>query len=303
MKKVAILLSTYNGERYIEEQIESLLKQTYQNIEIYIRDDGSTDNTVAVLEQYRGMEHVHLFTGEGNLGYPQGFFALLDMNIEADYFGFCDQDDVWYPDKIERAVNALDAKGQDKPVLFYAACDYCDENLNFIKPSPKFSFQPEFRNSLFTCLALGYTMVMNKPAKELVTKRRAKKHLNKDEWMGMELSAFGELIYDSKPCAKYRRNPGSFSITRDNNFFSIQMERFKLYFRGDGFKQIHEWHEEFYEEFADELSPEKRKELEFFINKKYNIIRNLKKVCYPHRLRYSWGDELLVRIMFLFGQI
>ena len=106
MEKVNILLSTYNGEKFIKQQIESLLAQTYENIAIHVRDDGSTDGTIGLLNQYSGNPKVHLYFGD-NLGYRKSFAWLLSNCCDADFYAYCDQDDVWMPDKISRAVLAL----------------------------------------------------------------------------------------------------------------------------------------------------------------------------------------------------
>ena len=112
-KKVAIIMSTYNGEKYIKEQLDSLFNHTYKNIEIYVRDDGSKDKTVEILREYEKNGKIHLFVKE-NKGFIKSFFECLSFCDDADYYSFCDQDDVWYEDKVERAVNALNSMNQEK---------------------------------------------------------------------------------------------------------------------------------------------------------------------------------------------
>ena len=109
---VHILLASYNGGKYIREQLDSLLAQTYPNISIYIRDDGSTDNTVSIIQDYiagntSSKKIVLLENGGVNLGCPASFYQILKECPPADYYAFCDQDDIWYPDKIKRAVKKL----------------------------------------------------------------------------------------------------------------------------------------------------------------------------------------------------
>lgn len=141
---VAILLSTYNGEKYIKEQMDSLLAQTYPNIKIYIRDDCSTDNTLEILKTYED-DRIVLIEGEKNLGYPGGFYELLRRCDEEDFYSFCDQYDVWLPEKIERAVDKLKDMNEATPNLYYAGYDFYDSQLNYIKPCPKIKHNPEFR--------------------------------------------------------------------------------------------------------------------------------------------------------------
>ena len=104
--KVIVLMSTYNGEQYIKEQIESILNQTYSNMELYIRDDGSKDQTVAILKKYEQDGKLHFSQGK-NMGFINSFFEVMRTSGEADYYAWCDQDDVWLPEKIERAVKEL----------------------------------------------------------------------------------------------------------------------------------------------------------------------------------------------------
>lgn len=125
-KKVVILMSTYNGEKYIEEQLESLLNQTYSDIKIFIRDDGSKDRTKEIIKQFlQKSKNIFLIEGE-NIGFINSFFELLNISDTADYYAYCDQDDVWMEDKIERAVKFLEKSDSNKPVLYFSNSDYYD---------------------------------------------------------------------------------------------------------------------------------------------------------------------------------
>lgn len=108
MEQIQVLMSTYNGEKYLKVQLDSLLKQTWQNVQILIRDDGSTDRTVEILEKYaKEHENISFYAGS-NLGVIQSFFHLLrHSSQEAEYYAFADQDDYWMPEKLERAVTML----------------------------------------------------------------------------------------------------------------------------------------------------------------------------------------------------
>ena len=117
-KKVAVLISTYNGEKYIKEQIDSILNQTYKNIEIVIRDDGSSDSTIEIIKEYQ-KKHSNIILKEGtNVGFIKSFFQLLGL-ADSDYYAYCDQDDVWMENKIELAVNALNEADNTKPNMVF----------------------------------------------------------------------------------------------------------------------------------------------------------------------------------------
>ncbi|MCR5214813.1 MAG: hypothetical protein K6E10_10380 [Eubacterium sp.] len=142
--------------------------------------------------------------------------------------------------------------------------------------------------------------MINKEAKDLILNRRSIKNITKDVWMGMCCTAFGDAFFDSKPCAKHRRNPGAFS-SQDKTFFQIQADRYKKFFKNDGLKNVYSVMEEFEEIFRDDLADDKKEILKFFLNKSPNPIHRLKKVFYPKRLRYDLKDDIMLRKIFLLG--
>ncbi|MBO6101263.1 MAG: glycosyltransferase, partial [Spirochaetaceae bacterium] len=120
-KSITILLSTYNGEKYIEEQLQSIFAQTcWQNCTLVVRDDGSKDGTLAILKKYEQQGKLRLECGE-NIGFVRSFFWLINNATEADYYSFADQDDVWNVNKVERAVKMLEnaaSEAPQKPLLY-----------------------------------------------------------------------------------------------------------------------------------------------------------------------------------------
>ena len=182
-KKVAVLISTYNGEKYLKEQLNSIFNQTYSNIEIVIRDDGSSDGTIDLIKEYQ-QKYSNITLEKGNnVGFIKSFFALLNL-ANADYYAYCDQDDVWLENKIELAVNALNKADNTKPNMVFGNSDYYDENMNFSSKGEQhktFSFQ----NSLYECVAQGMTMTINQVAKEMITQNIPEKCLFHDWWTYM----------------------------------------------------------------------------------------------------------------------
>ena len=211
-KKVVILMSTYNGEKYICEQLESLINQTYKNIKIFIRDDGSMDRTVDVIKEIQKKRNNIILIEGQNIGFINSFFELLKLaDDDADYFAYCDQDDVWMEDKIERAVKCMEKAETSKPVLYFSNSDYYDGNMNFLKTADK-NKTYHFRNSLVECVTQGMTMVINKVTKNLIVNNRPQKCLYHDWWTYMICSGFGEIIYDDKSLVKYRRHNKSVTV-------------------------------------------------------------------------------------------
>ena len=138
-KKVNVLLSAYNGEKYIREQIESILAQTYPNIELIIRDDGSKDRTVEILKEYeQRYENINVVL-EKNIGVTASFFSLIEKS-NSDNIAFADQDDIWLPQKIEVAVQKLEKR--EKPALYACNKVLIDINEDIIIENNKREIQP-----------------------------------------------------------------------------------------------------------------------------------------------------------------
>lgn len=130
MVTVLVLMSTYNGEAYLTEQVESILKQADVNVKLLVRDDGSTDNTLRILNKYAAEEKLDYITGK-NINWMHSFWTLVNMAHGADYYAFADQDDIWFPDKLARAVSVLEKYGET-PAIYSAQQSIVDDNLNVL---------------------------------------------------------------------------------------------------------------------------------------------------------------------------
>ena len=129
---VDILLATYNGEKYLKPQLDSILKQTYSNFRLLISDDDSSDKTKEILKEYAKKDkRIILYFQEKNLGVIKNFEFLL-KNVENEYYMFSDQDDIWKEDKIEKSINHIKETDSD---LVYSDLEVVDENLNVIYSS------------------------------------------------------------------------------------------------------------------------------------------------------------------------
>lgn len=300
-REVIILMSTYNGEKYITEQIESLLNQTYKNIKIFIRDDGSKDRTIDIIKKFQQKyENIFLIQGE-NVGFINSFFELLKNSDKADYYAYCDQDDVWMEDKIERAVNFLEKSDINKPVLYFSNSDYYDGDMNFLATAEKNKVY-SFRNSLVECVTQGMTMVINEKTRETIVKNLPKTCLYHDWWTYMICSGFGEIFYDDKSLVKYRRHNKSVTVEGKSKL-QLFVWRVKEFLIGDSLKQIKKQLQEFESFYYDELSEENKKLIRLFTNQRYNLFVAFKKAFYPHRFRRKFVDEISVRLLFVFGKL
>lgn len=299
--KVVVLLSAYNGEKYICEQIDSILSQTYKNIEILVRDDGSKDGTVEVLQPYVKANQIKLEKGE-NVGFVKSFFWLVEHAPKADYYAFSDQDDVWFEDKIEIAVERLKDEPADIPLLYYTNYDLYDGDLNFKEHRSIKEPKTCFRNSLVDCVPLGFNTLFNEKARSLVVSHMPQKSLGHDWTMYMVCAGMGKLVYEARPTVKYRRHDYNVSNAGDS-FIRQQIWRFKKFFLGGYFRKVHEQIQEFEQLFGDSLSTENQKILHMFAMDGFHPVNILKKVFYPKYYRQTFIDDMLVRCIMLIGRL
>ena len=222
--RVAILLSTYNGAKFLAEQIDSLLRQTYSNWILLVRDDGSTDATVAILADYasRYPQKVHRVEDDSaNRGASSSFSLLCEyaqgnkeaLGLERVVACFCDQDDVWSETKIEAGVSALlraEADDKAKPVMVHSDLRVVDEELVMIAPSfARYqgleTERRRFANLAISNLVTGCTALFNEALLDLAlpVPKRAIMH---DWWFAMSAAAFGELVYLPEPSIDYRQH-------------------------------------------------------------------------------------------------
>lgn len=299
-KKVAILLSTYNGEKYLKEQLDSILAQTYANFELIIRDDGSKDNTVKIIKEYieKTDKEITLIEGK-NLGFIKSFFDLLKRG-DADYYAYADQDDIWLPNKIELAVNSLNKLDDRVPNMAFSNVDYYDTEMNFIGKGDSKNKKPSFLNSLYECINQGMTMVINKKAREYIINNIPEKCFFHDWWTYMICTAFGNVVQDDVVTVKYRRAKTNATVEGQGTI-TLLIWRIKKLLLGDGMKDIKKQITIFKNIFYKDLSTENQKIIDTFEGEKYNFFKALKKVFYPKKIRRKLIDDISLRIFFLFG--
>lgn len=223
---VAILLATYNGARYLAEQIESIRLQDHEDWCIHASDDASSDDTLRILEHYQallGTERMRIYTGPAR-GFFRNFLSLaLNQEISANFFAFCDQDDIWHPDKLSRAVNALINIPDGVPGLYCSRTRLIDETGAILGDSHLFDRSPSFANALIQSLAGGNTMVFNPDACALLRAAGDLEIVAHDWWLYMLVTGCdGVVIYDARPTVDYRQHTlnliGSNTRLRDRLF-------------------------------------------------------------------------------------
>ena len=300
--KVVICMSTYNGEKYVTKQIESLLNQTYKNLEIYVRDDGSKDGTIKILEEYDKNGKIHFIKGK-NVGVVNSFYECLQIayKTNAEFFAYCDQDDEWHEDKIEKAIEKLSKEKQDIPLIYFSEFNYCDESLNFTSKSNLNKKGASFENSLVECISFGIVEVFNKNLADKVLKSGTENVCFHDWWAYMIAAGLGKVLYDDFAMVEYRRTGSNVSPSGKAGL-SLQIYRIKKFLLGGYFKNVREQTNTFKNKFYSELDEKNKKVLDLF-TLKYNFIKSIKKLTYPKMFRQSIADEIMCRILFLFGRL
>ena len=208
--KIIILLCTYNGERFLEKQLDSILHQSHSNWIVYVSDDGSQDQTLSILKKYQeewGQNKLIILTGPKQ-GFAANFLFLLQLKIEADYFALADQDDIWEDDKLSRALTQLSVISSRHPALYCSRTQLINEKDQPIGYTPLYTKPPCFKNALVQNIAGGNTMVFNQAAHQLLLNTPA--HLKlafHDWWIYLFITGCGgKVIYDSYPSVRYRQH-------------------------------------------------------------------------------------------------
>lgn len=214
--RFAVLLATFNGARFLDAQLKSLADQTVAVLDVHVSDDGSSDATRDVLELWAARWSKGRFTiTEGPCaGVVENFRSLLlSDDVDADYICFCDQDDVWDPDKLARARAALSETDSpaEKPGLYCGRTRVIGERDEPLGQSPLMSRPPSFCNALVQSIAGGNTMVLDQDAFRLVKEAaRRTTFVSHDWWCYLIVTgAGGDVIYDPEPAISYRQHSGN----------------------------------------------------------------------------------------------
>ncbi len=210
MSHVSIRMATRNGATYLADQMASFVSQTHRDWSLIVSDDGSTDGTLTEVQNFaEALPKGRVQIRHGPLkGFAANFLSLLAMGAHgADFVALSDQDDVWFDQKLTRAVAALSRTNPDTPALYCGRTLVADAQLRPQHPSPLFRRGPNFANALVQSIAGGNTMVLNRAGAELMALATAQKIVSHDWWIYLIISGVGgQIIYDRDPCLLYRQH-------------------------------------------------------------------------------------------------
>lgn len=239
-KCVAILLCTYNGGSFLKEQLDSIAAQSHTQWVVYASDDGSTDETLEILRQYRdswGQDRLLISQGPQR-GFSSNFLYVLGQACSRHgYYAFCDQDDYWHPTKLQRALDWMEHQPASTPLLYCARTRIIDENGNVAGLSPLFNKRPSFENALMQSLAGGNTMVINQSACHLLDLTPTDTPLVCHDWWAYLLvtGCDGNVYYDPTPTLDYRQH--AHNVIGANTSAKSRLFRIKRMFEGS----LKEW--------------------------------------------------------------
>lgn len=233
-KKIAILMATYNGEKYLSDQIDSILKQSFTDWTLYIHDDGSTDNTLKIIKKYVEAypEKIVLIQGSPTGGAKFNFFSLM-KKITAEYIMFSDQDDWWLPDKINKTLKkciALEHKNTARPVAVFTDLKVVDEKLKLINGRMSRYQKLEMKNTTFNKLMIqnvvtGCTMMINRECRnKAIECQDPSKVIMHDWWCALIASYFGKIGYVDESLILYRQH-GNNSVGAKNIYSMVYLEK------------------------------------------------------------------------------
>ncbi|MCB0508744.1 MAG: glycosyltransferase family 2 protein [Bacteroidetes bacterium] len=197
---VQILLATYNGEKFLRQQLDSLFQQTYSDFQVLIRDDGSTDQTLAIIQEYQAKNPgkiIFIKDENKNVGATQNF-GILMQHANADYIFFCDQDDVWLPQKIELSLQTIKKLEEDTtiPCMVYSDMKLMDENGNITQNSTwkQLKLHPKFftlNRLLVQNIPHGCAIAINKKMLALA-RPLPKQAILHDHWIALLAASIGK---------------------------------------------------------------------------------------------------------------
>ena len=300
---VAILLSTYNGEKYIEEQVESIVNQRgIENFTLIIRDDGSEDATGKILKKLQERyANINIITGP-NIGLVPSFFELLRYAAAEDYefYSLCDQDDYWLPEKLVSAIRVLE--GKTGPWLYGACSILANEALDASERCTQRKLREiSFYNSAIQNFSPGHNQVLNKKLVDaiLLHTKVSPKIYSHDMWITQVASVVGGIVFDNTPHVLYRqhtKNQLSYGLG-SIGWIKAHLERLK---KGEG-SRIAVQLKYFAECFGDYFDSEQHREIHDFFHLQNSLIKRFYYIFHTKLYRQKRVETLLFKLIYLLG--
>jgi hypothetical protein len=301
--RIAVLLSTYNGEAFLEAQLASLTAQEGVEVQVFARDDGSSDATREILARHADRWPALAALPSGpNLGPAMSFLQLLATAPDGfDGYAFCDQDDVWLPDKLGRAARRLAEVPDGRPALYCGRVTCVDAELRPLGPAP-IKDDGRFEHLLYENIAFGVTVVMNAAAALLVRARPpASGVIMHDWWCALAASAFGEVIYDPEPGVLYRQHGGN-EIGQASAPLAELGRQARMFARAPSrYWPVHAQAAEFLRLWGEALDPPRLESARALVHSKGSLARRLALAVSGRIVRSNLPGAVIARMLVLAG--
>lgn len=303
LMEIAILMSTYNGEKYLNEQLESLFNQQVDgHMTIYIRDDGSSDGTIGIIKRWKKKLDIVLFE-EDNVGPAKSFWKLfMKEDIQADYYAFCDQDDVWDPSKIQAGIFAL--QNEDSEALWCSNCRIIDQRgtVIFEKMNQK---SPDF--SIISQLVCGTTqgcaMLFNDQLRRYIIEKNAKTMPMHDFVIMTYAIAKGNVLYDNCPYFGYRVHSDNAVASDGKNIVEHIKSSLNMWFSSSHRNELSNFAAILLRDNSDYLDMETQKYIINLVKSKHNIMSRLELVFDKKTVSQNKKAERSFKIRTILGVI
>lgn len=299
-KKVQVLLSTYNGEKYLRQQLESIVAQTiFPEVSVLIRDDGSDDGTKEILKEYEARYNFEVFYGK-NLGISKSYeWLMLHSSRNCAFFALCDQDDLWLPNKLEIACAVLAKHDSNSPLLYVGRSRITDEKLNSIGVSVK-PQRISFYNAMVQNVCPGHNQVFSKSLMDYLIRTSIGSAYVVDWWVYLTASGIGEIVFDDRFFTLHRQH-GHNAVGYMISPFKQLILRTKRLF-GNEASAITKQLKAFYDCCSLSLPVEYRNEIGLFIQSQRSVTTRLQYVRTAKIYRQGKMETLILKGLYVLGK-
>lgn len=296
---ICVLLSTYNGEKYLKEQLESLQKQKEVELKIFVRDDGSNDATHEILDEWQKNNKLTWYKGE-NIGFARSFIDLLKNAPDADYYAFCDQDDIWLPEKLETAIKKMELLPSGPQLYCSNLFIYRDGKNEGVwwKNKPVINL---FRG-LVQNVATGCTIVCNTLLRDIVVQNLPLSVKYHDFWLYHTALLFGNIYFDENAYIYYRQHKKNIIGAKSRKIDRLQS-------RIKSLKSIKQQNYREYEAvqllnvYGNLISFEQRRIIERVVNYKKTLRNRLALLFSRKYVMHNFVDTFWLKMRIIIGHI
>jgi glycosyltransferase involved in cell wall biosynthesis len=300
-KTIQIIMSTYNGEKYLIEQLDSIVNMAgFEAVSVLIRDDGSKDGTRLILDKYSRQYGFKVIYGE-NVGVNRSIWILLEnTDPTCKYYAICDQDDVWLPDKFNIALSMIEKEDSSIPLLFGSLSEIVDENLKHLGSTVNPKKGLSYYNAMTQNVTPGHTQVFNRVMVDMLIEKGAENIHVIDWWLYLMASAMGKVVFADVYTVRHRQH-GINAVGYETHFFRSTYNRFKSLKSKKG-NAVSEQLLSFLERYKDILPVEYRKETVAYFDSMCCATKRIRYAFRCRAYRQQTVENLAFKLLYIIGK-